>query len=267
LRRFDSFGHALPARVKRAAVMLEQRLPTLYRAQWPLRAGLGVMKHDPAVAQYATIRFFYSDEEKRSLFTPEFANSLGNDGMCAGSLHWLDAIASHVPEDDWVNWVSYLELRSYMADVLLRDADAMSMAHSLEVRVPLIDHKLVEFVLSLPGNLKSNGHFPAKRLLIESVKDLLPSQLLYRRKKGFAFPMGFWLRDRDLRDIVEDCLSEQSVRNRGILSWPAVRRAKQEFYRQTQFGNSGQVWLRVWIPTVLELWCRAYLDTIKRGAR
>jgi asparagine synthase (glutamine-hydrolysing) len=88
--------------------------------------------------------------------------------------------------------LSIAEMKSYMQHVLLRDADQMSMASTLEVRVPFIDHQLVEKVIALPDALK-RGKFP-KQLLIDSCKDLIPESIYNRKKKGFAFPWKLWMR-------------------------------------------------------------------------
>jgi len=261
LHKFHWVKRNLPSWVKQTAVKLEKALHMRYRAQWPLRVCVGIGGgYDTIIEQFAIIRFFFTDIEKRSLLSPDFLSFLRSDDQHNSSLHLLRIIADSVHDSDLFNQISYLELKTYMGDVLLRDMDVMSMANSLEVRVPLIDQKLVEFVISLPGYLKQDGSRKSKHLLIESVKDLIPIELLYRRKKGFALPMPIWLLEPGLREIVEDCLSEQSVHNRGIFDWPAVRQTKREFYERNQFGNSGQVWLRVWILTVLELWFRTYLS-------
>jgi asparagine synthase (glutamine-hydrolysing) len=108
-----------------------------------------------------------------------------------------------VSQLDAVNAYSLMELSLYMANMLLRDADQMSMAHSIEVRVPLLDHVLVEAVARLPGSLKLSGLHPAskKRLLIDALPVRLPQQVLNRRKMGFVFPWEHWLR-RELRTAV-----------------------------------------------------------------
>ena len=261
LHKLSPLTRALPSRIGRLLANWEPALPMRYRAQWPVRVGFGMAGAFPSVAeQLAAIRFFYPDGEKSNLLLPEFLDLSSGNAPPDGSLQILKTIAGDAHYGDRFNMVSCLELRSCLADVLLRDTDTMSMAHSLEVRVPLLDHKLVEFVMSLPGHFKWKGHNAGKHLLIESVKDLLPSQLLNWPKMGFALPMPIWLREPGLRDVVEDCLSEQSVRNRGMLDVPAVQRVRREFYERSQFGNSGQVWLRMWMLVVLELWCRANLD-------
>jgi len=107
-------------------------------------------------------------------------------------------------------WVSRAELRNYMHHQLLRDTDAMSMAHSLEVRVPYMDHRLVEAVLRLPAAHKKNGAQP-KSLLTRAVGDLLPPIVRDRQdKQGFTFPFDEWLR-ADLKPLLMDCLGQPAL--------------------------------------------------------
>ncbi len=98
-------------------------------------------------------------------------------------------------ERDVVNEISRLELNGYMTNTLLRDTDAMSMAHSLEVRVPFVDAKLVDYVLSLPGKWKVRKNGP-KPLLADAVGDLLPREFMARPKMGFTLPFEKWLQGR-----------------------------------------------------------------------
>jgi asparagine synthase (glutamine-hydrolysing) len=97
------------------------------------------------------------------------------------------------PELDAVGRVSYVELTGYLRDTLLRDADALSMCHSLEVRPVLLDHVLAEFAFALPGDFKL-GETVGKRILIDAVRDLLPAGILTRPKMGFELPLMAWLK-------------------------------------------------------------------------
>ncbi len=95
-------------------------------------------------------------------------------------------------ELDVVSQLSYVELSGYMANTLLRDTDAMSMAHSLEVRPVLLDHKLAEFAFALPSEYKVNGN-STKKILIEALRDIVPNDIANRPKRGFTMPLSRWL--------------------------------------------------------------------------
>jgi asparagine synthase (glutamine-hydrolysing) len=160
-----------------------------------------------------------------------------------------------------------LTLRMYTRNQLLRDIDAVSMAHSLEVRVPFLDHNIVELAFSFPdatklgnvrkisspaGSYRATG---AKRILIDSCRDLLPPDLDLQEKRGFGMPIEVWL-NGPLKVILEDTLSEESIMKRGLFNADAVEDIKLRFYR----GKSG--WAQVWLLMIIELWAREVLDKV-----
>ena len=127
-------------------------------------------------------------------------------------LRVLEELANDVAPLDSVNAQSHLEISLYLANMLLRDMDQMSMAHGLEVREPLLDHVLVEAVAGLPGWCKlMRGHqSPTKGLLVDALSSTLPREVLERPKSGFVFPWEHWLRG-ELRDSVAATLSNSSA--------------------------------------------------------
>jgi len=133
----------------------------------------------------------------RLLFTPQaVASGLGGDCSSWSSSpwwRWLSDSSRRASLMDEFTGISWLELRSYMLNTLLRDTDAMSMCHSLEVRVPFLDAPLVEYVLSLPETAKRGSARP-KALLIEALGDLLPEEIVAQRKRTFTFPWENWFR-------------------------------------------------------------------------
>jgi asparagine synthase (glutamine-hydrolysing) len=154
---------------------------------------------------------------------------------------------------DPVNRVSYLEARCYMLNTLLRDSDFMSMAHGLEVRVPLIDHRLARRILALPGSWKLDSRTP-KPLLVGALDGRLPEQIVHRRKRGFTLPFEHWLRDA-LRPMVEDNLRKigDGVL-RTLISERVVRSVWQDFLE----GRTS--WSRPWSLYVLQCWCQRHLS-------
>ncbi|MFN0087401.1 MAG: asparagine synthetase B family protein, partial [Blastocatellia bacterium] len=147
--------------------------------------------------------------------------------------------------------VSYAESMTYMHDVLLRDTDQMSMAHALEVRVPLLDHKLIEYVMGVPDSLKRSNGTP-KRLLVESLGALLPPEIVHRPKRGFTLPFDVWMRGA-MRQFCEQRLDRDRTRGRGIFDPNEVWRLWTAFLD----GSRSVSWSRLWILIVLEEW----LDT------
>lgn len=141
--------------------------------------------------------------------------------------------------------VTYCEMSTYMQNVLLRDTDQMSMAHALEVRVPFLDHDLVEFVLTIKDSLK----FPKtpKQLLVESMDGMLPSELVNRPKMGFTFPWEAWL-NNELKDFAQSKI--EGLANRSLFNRQQILNLWSGFLK----GDQRITWSRIWYLIVLEDW-------------
>lgn len=157
------------------------------------------------------------------------------------------AAQSEAPDAPLWARISHAEARTYMHDVLLRDVDQMSMAHSLEVRVPWLDHRLVSYVLSLPDAYKT-GDSP-KSLLVNSLARPLPAWLVRRPKRGFVLPFDAWMRG-PLREFCERRLGRSGLDGRGILQPGEGTR----LWRQFVAGSSRVTWTRVWTLIALSDW-------------
>jgi asparagine synthase (glutamine-hydrolysing) len=149
---------------------------------------------------------------------------------------------------DPVNQISYLELTHYTRNMLLRDTDAASMAHGLEVRVPFLDHRVVELVASLPGDAKVDGERP-KPMLVAALGSLLPKGVADRKKMGFVFPFDAWLRT-GLGDEVQDKLTDPAY------GTPVAKLLDQaeiaEVWQRFLAGRAH--WSQVWALYVLKSW-------------
>ncbi|MDQ2805871.1 MAG: asparagine synthase (glutamine-hydrolyzing) [Chloroflexota bacterium] len=253
LAQYRGIQARVPVGVGRAAAGVLERLPPRYGLSWALRGAAGMLNAYPTAAeQYLLVRGFFSPAGQATL--------RNGHGGAEAAQPLLRELLAELPPTDVVNQISYLELKTYMADQLLRDTDVMSMAFSLEARVPFLDHPLVEFVATMPPDLKMRPGQP-KYILKKAVADLLPAGILHAPKMGFGFPLAYWMREQPLRGIVSDCLSRASVERRGLLAYPAVAAAERAFYSGDRTDpRSYQLYERVWLLTVLELWCRSYLD-------
>jgi asparagine synthase (glutamine-hydrolysing) len=147
--------------------------------------------------------------------------------------------------------ISAAELGNYMADILLRDVDQMSMAHALEVRVPFIDYKLVEYVLGLPE--KMNNTATPKKLLIDATKGLLPENIINRKKMGFVFPWSEWMKN-EMRKFCEDKIN--NLAQRGCFNEHEVRDLWNAFLND----SSKVTWNKLLHLIALENWLQ--LNTI-----
>jgi asparagine synthase (glutamine-hydrolysing) len=187
----------------------------------------------------------------RALFTRDQRNALlleADDLASARAMVPLMESLSHARGLDPVNRVSYLESRCYMLNTLLRDADVMSMAHGLELRVPLIDHELADKLLAMAGVWKLDANTP-KPLLVRALDGALPEEIVHRQKRGFTLPFERWLGE-DLRPDVETAL-----RKIGDGPLGAVLNQKSVLQIWDDFMNKRTSWSRVWALYVLERWC------------
>ena len=156
-------------------------------------------------------------------------------------------------DGDVVNRISQLELQGYMANTLLRDTDVMSMAHSLEVRVPFVDAKVVDYALSLPGEWKldqrQNG--VPKPLLADALSDVLPRDFLARKKMGFTLPFEKWMQGR-MRTEIETAFADSAQLAESGLVVNEVRDLWRRFLRAPRAVG----WTRPWSLFVLARWCQ-----------
>jgi asparagine synthase (glutamine-hydrolysing) len=152
---------------------------------------------------------------------------------------------------DPLNRISFLETRGYMLNTLLRDSDVMSMAHSLELRVPLVDSRLATYLQSLPGSWKMHARI-LKPLLLGALKRKLPDALVFRRKKGFTLPFEHWLKDEMRATVEESLLAPIAGSLSGFLNASAVAEVWKAFLA------GGTSWARPWSLYVLRQWCEAH---------
>lgn len=217
---------------------------------------------DGFVSQYASNYLIFGSQGASQLLKPALRERLQEGGEEYADLMHCDEI----PQGSAIERVSGLVLRGYTANQLLRDIDAASMAHSLEVRVPYLDPLIADLALSLPDSAKlgspetvltsspvtyrSSG---AKRILIDVGRELLPRDFDLQPKRGFGMPFDTWLRG-PLSSVLEDALSMQQTRERAWLNGSEVEKIKTQFYER----KTG--WAQPWLLMMLELWSREVLD-------
>jgi asparagine synthase (glutamine-hydrolysing) len=146
-----------------------------------------------------------------------------------------------------LNKYLHLDQHNYLPDDILYKCDRMSMAHSLEVRPPFLDHRIVEFAAALPEKLKIRGS-SLKHVLRELMRDKLPTNVLRRPKEGFDIPAHQWFRTA-LKPLLMDTLTQDAVEETGIFDWPTVKFVMDEHMsRRTNFGY------HLWGLLTLFLW-------------
>jgi asparagine synthase (glutamine-hydrolysing) len=152
-----------------------------------------------------------------------------------------------------VHDLMYLDFKTWLPDDVLTKTDRMSMAVSVEARVPYLDHRLVEFAAGLPASVKVTS-LGTKALLRRALRHDLPAGTLRRRKRAFLVPLRRWL-DGDLREMLVDTLTTSAARSRGLFS-PAATADLLQAHRQGREDHSRALWTLL----TLELWLRNVLD-------
>ena len=151
------------------------------------------------------------------------------------------------------------DFETYLPEDVLTKVDRMSMAHSIESRVPLLDNTVIDYAASLPSRFKIHAG-RRKHVLKEALRPLLPAGILDRRKQGFGIPLGTWFRG-GLTDLFSDVLESPRARQRGYFEPAFVSRLVKE-----HLSGQRDHTLRLWQLTVFELWHRHYLDTAAVGS-
>ncbi len=195
---------------------------------------------------------FLTEADRRQLLSPEVRSQLGRQDP-------YDFIRRHaraVPRADAVNRSGYVDVKSYLTDDILVKVDRMSMAVSLEARVPFLDHRLVEFAFSLPPEDKIRG-FGTKHLLKKSMADLLPEAVRGRSKQGFSIPIKNWIRG-PLRPMMTDLLAADRLRRRGFFDAARVADLMDRHLRGVE-NYSHQLWALM----VFESWYDTYMDPVR----
>jgi asparagine synthase (glutamine-hydrolysing) len=189
---------------------------------------------------------FRRDDMER-LFVPEVLARMGDGHPGGRELDALNQAGGH-----WLSAARYLDIKSSLPLDILTKVDRMSMAHSLEVREPLLDHRLVEFAATIPPDMMLRGG-TTKWIFKEAMRGILPDDIIHRRKQGFAVPLGRWFRGK-LGAFVHDLLLTKRSRERGIFDPTAVA----TLVRRHEAGRPLD--LQIWTLLSFELWCRAFID-------
>lgn len=193
---------------------------------------------------------FLSKFQKSRLYSPDYIQE-----------KFLKTLPSRIPFDryfeqsrkfDRINQDLFLDLKTYLADNILVKVDRMSMATSLETRVPLLDYKMVEFAFSLPPEFKLQGN-STKWFFKHAMEGILPREIIHRQKEGFSIPIKNWLKC-ELKDLMMEYLSEKRFKETGIFNSTYVRKMIDEHLNNRQNHSH-----RLWAIILFNLWRERYL--------
>jgi asparagine synthase (glutamine-hydrolysing) len=191
----------------------------------------------------------FEDGDRQLLYSPDFRTELrGSDPLAS-----LRRAYDTCPSPDPLDRALYADVKTYLVDDILAKVDRMSMAVSLETRDPLLDHRLLEFVATIPSSLKlrnGRGKYLLRRLLERHV----PRTIVERPKHGFEAPVGEWLRG-PLTPLVDDLLLDGRLRGRGLFDMQEMARMWNE-HRTAKRDHRH----RLWNVVMLELWFREFVD-------
>ena len=194
---------------------------------------------------FASIRL----AEQRQLLSPRLRALIDPRGAYAASMAYFDAPNGG---STFLDRLLYADIKTYLVELLMKQ-DQMSMATSIESRVPFLDHKLVEFAATLPDRWKLNG-LTTKRVLREAMRGVLPPSILNRPKMGFPVPFASWMRG-GWNDIARQVLLDGRTRQRGIVEPTAVDQLLRDHAAGRAEGGD-----RIWTLMNLELWYRTFVD-------
>ena len=212
----------------------------------------------PRVAKYAPLMkaqfpdYYYSRTSSpyrnrfRALYRPEYAGSIDREY----TVEPLRRLHSHIRGHSTLDQMLYVDTKTWLPDDLLIKADKMTMANSIELRVPLLDHKVLEFAASLPDNFKVRG-LTTKYIAKKALGPLVPKEILRRKKVGFPVPYASWMRT-DLKGWLRDILLDRQTLSRGYFEKSGVERLIADHQRSGSFSKE------LFSLAVLELWHREF---------
>lgn len=190
----------------------------------------------------------FSHDEKNFLFSNNFERNY----IDSVSENLFNSYYNHDNIDD-LSRMLFLDLKTYLVDDLLTLTDKMSMMHSLEVRVPFLDHDLVEFMATVPSKFKIS-YFRKKYILKMAFQGFLPDQIMNRKKMGFSLPISVWLRN-ELQPFITNEISKKNIDRTGYFNWNYVEKLLNTHYSGKQNYSS-----KIWAILIFILWHRMYIE-------
>ena len=245
----------IPGGVRRALGALGGRLPEggdISSVRNRARRLTGALAMDPA-SRYAQYMAWFDAEQRRSLYTAEFAAGRNAEPYDAIGASWATASGASV-----IDKMLEVDVDTYLAGDLIPKIDIATMAHALEARSPFLDHELMQLAASIPATLKVRGS-EKKWILREALREWLPNDLLDRPKQGFSVPLSAWLRT-DLRSWSREILLDPATLGRGYF-----RAAEVEALLDRHTAGVDADDHRIWSLLMLELWHREYVDVSTVG--
>jgi asparagine synthase (glutamine-hydrolysing) len=248
----------LPRVVKESIKALAFHLPVSHRY---LSMDFKIKQFLRGVGVSSEIRFFlwrgaFSNAERNQLLSPEIRRELHKENAYEEVYRYVRQ--SGLTKE--LERILYLSMKLYLQDNNLVTVDRASMANGLEVRSPLLDRDVVDFVCRLPMEYKLNG-LKTKYILKKVAEEFLPRKLVHRKKRGFAVPLATWLTG-ELKEFMLDYLSQERIERQGIFHYPYVKQLVDE-----QLAKSKDNREPLWTMLVFQTWYEKYIEGNERGSR
>ena len=194
---------------------------------------------------------FLQQMERELLFTNDIKGGMVEKDSYKFIRNYFNNV---IPQsDDKINQQMYVDVKTYLVDNILVKVDRMSMATSLEARVPFLDHRVAEFAATVPGNKKLQGK-KSKLILKQSMEELLPKEILYRGKEGFSIPIKNWIKE-DLKPMMMDILSADKIKREGFFNVDFVEKLKREHLNGVENHSH-----RLWALMIFGKWHDIYMS-------
>ena len=247
-----TFYDALPGFVKESVKAFAFRLPVSHKY---LSLDFKIKQFLKGVGVSSEVRFFlwrgaFSNVERHALLRPEVRLELQNENAYEEIYRYVRK--SGLTKE--LERILYLSMKLYLQDNNLVTVDRASMANGLEVRSPLLDRDVVDFVCRLPMEYKLNG-LKTKYILKKVAEELLPRNIVYRKKKGFGVPLAKWLTG-ELREFMLDYLSQERIERQGIFHYPCVSQLIDE--QLTMKKDNREL---LWTLLVFQTWYERYIES------
>ena len=203
----------------------------------------------PLPQRYQRFLAAFDEGEKEAILSPDVVRAINKSG------HYTSSIAMDLVKGctDPLDWMLQADMQTYLPDDELRKTDRLSMWHSLEIRVPFLDHKVVEFAASIPAKYKLNG-MTKKFILLKALEGHLPPSILKRRKQGFSIPLSVWLRG-PLRDVLREHLASSAINRLGFFNNCAINQMLDEHDCGVHNHET-----QLWAVLVFAMWHSAYVS-------
>jgi asparagine synthase (glutamine-hydrolysing) len=199
--------------------------------------------------RYFSWNSFFTEELKASLYSEQLKARLNNKP----SFTVLKGYFDEVDSPEFLDKSQYVDQKTYLVEDPLMLTDKMSMANSLEARVPLLDHKLAELAANIPASLRLKG-MKTKYILKKALTDIVPQEILQRQKQGFAMPIDTWLRN-GLSDWCRELLSKRQIEKRGYFNYDTIRWIIEQHQKGRKDFSQ-----HIWALVILEIWHTIFID-------